>query len=99
LALDVFSKVTPSRWWVPHKEGMEDGSQCRILMQVRFGTEVEYIAQKYTGVSNPIVHVEQCRNIWRSISNKEWMHKFIHTQDTIPKNWYMELEMDRETIN
>jgi hypothetical protein len=27
------------------------------------------------------------------------MHMFIHTLDTIPKNWYLELEMHRETIN
>jgi hypothetical protein len=25
------------------------------------------------------------------------MHIFIHTLDTIPKNWYLELEMHRET--
>jgi hypothetical protein len=25
------------------------------------------------------------------------MHRFIHTLDTIPKNWYLELEMCRET--
>jgi hypothetical protein len=60
---------------------------------------VEYIAQKYTGVGDPTDHVEQCRNIWRSIPKKEWMHMFIHTLDTIPKNWYLELEMHRETMN
>jgi hypothetical protein len=27
----------------------------------------------------------------------EWMHIFIHTLDTISKNWDMELEMRRET--
>jgi hypothetical protein len=26
------------------------------------------------------------------------MHIFIHTLDTIPNNWYLELEMCRETI-
>jgi hypothetical protein len=25
------------------------------------------------------------------------MHRFIHMLDTIPKNWYLELEMRRET--
>jgi hypothetical protein len=25
------------------------------------------------------------------------IHRFIHTLDTIPKNWYLELEMRRET--
>jgi hypothetical protein len=32
-----------------------------------------------------------------SILKKEWTHMFIHTLDTIPKNWYLELEMRRET--
>jgi hypothetical protein len=27
------------------------------------------------------------------------MHNFIHTLDMIPKNWYLELEMQRETAN
>lgn len=68
-------------------------------MQVRFGTKVEYIAQQYTGEGDPIDHVEQCRNIWSLIPKKEWTHKFIHTLDTIPKNWYLELEMCKETTN
>jgi hypothetical protein len=59
LALYVVLKATPSRWWDAHKEGMEYWSQCKILMQVRLGTEVEYIVQKYTGVSDPTYHVEQ----------------------------------------
>jgi hypothetical protein len=45
LALDVVLKATPARWWAAHKEGIEDWQECRRLMQVRFGTEVEYIAQ------------------------------------------------------
>jgi hypothetical protein len=68
-------------------------------MQVRFSTKVEYIAQKYTWVSDPTNHAEQCKNIWSLISKKEWTHIFIHTLNTIPKNWYLELEMCRETTN
>jgi hypothetical protein len=30
---------------------------------------------------------------------EEWIHRFIHIPDTIPKNWYIELEMHRETSN
>jgi hypothetical protein len=33
-------------------------------------------------------------------NTKEGMDaQFIHTLDTIPKNWYLELEMHRETTN
>jgi hypothetical protein len=49
LALDVVLKVTPSRWWVAHREGMKDWLQCNRLMQIRFGTEGENIAEIYRG--------------------------------------------------
>jgi hypothetical protein len=32
-------------------------------------------------------------------SETKWTHKFIHTLDTILKNWYLELEMHKETTN
>jgi hypothetical protein len=48
LALDVTLKVTPTRWWVVHKDGIRDWQQCRRLLQVRFGTENEDTMQKYT---------------------------------------------------
>jgi len=99
LALDVVLKATPTRWWDSHKEGIKYWKQCKIIMQVRFGTEVEYIAQKYAGVSDPTNHIAQCRKIWSLIPKKEWMHRCIHKLDTIPKNWYLELEMCRETMN
>jgi hypothetical protein len=83
LALDVVLKVTPARWWDAHREGMKDWSQCNRLMQIRFGTEEENIAQKYTGESDPVDHVEQCRALWSSVPETEWMHIFIHTLDTI----------------
>jgi hypothetical protein len=99
LELYVVLKATPARWWVAHKEEIEDWKQCRSLMQFKFGTEVKYITQKYTGVSDPTDHVEHCRHIWSLISKKKWMHGFIHTLDTISKNWYLELEVCRETTN
>jgi hypothetical protein len=49
LALDVVLKVTPSRWWDAHIEGIKDWSQCNRLIQIRFGIEEENIAYKYIG--------------------------------------------------
>jgi hypothetical protein len=63
LALDVVLKATLARWWVAHKEGIKYWQECRRLMQVRFGTEVEYIVHKYIGVSDPVDHIVQFRNI------------------------------------
>jgi hypothetical protein len=66
-------------------------------MQVRFGNKLENITQNYTGVSDPASHVEQYKTLWSSIPETEWTHRFIHTLDTIMKNWYLDLEMCRET--
>jgi len=30
---------------------------------------------------------------WNPVPRKEWTHRFINTLDTIPNNWYLELEM------
>jgi hypothetical protein len=32
LALEIVLKATPARWWVTHKENIEDWQQCRILI-------------------------------------------------------------------
>jgi len=58
LELDVVLKVTPTEWWVAHREGMKYWSHCSRLMQIRFGTEEENIVHKYTGESDPMDHVE-----------------------------------------
>jgi hypothetical protein len=65
-------------------------------MQIRFGIEEKGIGQKCIGERDPASHVEQCRDLWSSVQEIKWMHKFIHKLDTIPKNWYLELEMRRE---
>jgi hypothetical protein len=71
LALDVVLKATPARWWVAHKKGMEEWLECRRLIQVRFDTKLEIIAKNYTRVSDPVVHVEQCKTIWSSVQKRE----------------------------
>jgi hypothetical protein len=38
LALDIALKVTPARWWVAHKDRIDNWKQCRRLLQVRFKT-------------------------------------------------------------
>jgi hypothetical protein len=57
----------------------------------------ENIVHKYTWESDPTGHVEQCRALWGLVSATEWTHIFIHTLGTILKNWYLELEMHKET--
>jgi hypothetical protein len=44
-------------------------------------------------------HVTQCIAAWSKAPRKEWTHLFVHTLDTIPKNWYLELEVHLETTD
>jgi hypothetical protein len=99
LVLYIAMKVTSARWWAMHKEKIKDWKQCRRLLQAIFGVGNEYIAHKYTGLIFPIEHVTQCIVAWRLIPKQEWKHLFIHTLHTIPKNWYLELEVHGETTD
>jgi hypothetical protein len=54
---------------------------------------------KYTWEGNPTDHVVQCEKSSNPVPRKEWTHKFIHTLHTIPRNWYLELDMHRDTID
>ena len=60
---------------------------------MRFG--IKDTVQKYVGLIYPLDHVAQCITTWSIMSMEEWAHWFIHMLDTIPKNWYIELEMRR----
>jgi hypothetical protein len=77
LALDFFIKETPARWWDAHKEVMKDRPDCRKLMKLRLGTEVENIVHKYIGESDPTCHVEQCMNLWSSIPEIVLVSRFF----------------------
>jgi hypothetical protein len=63
----------------------------------QIGTENESIMPKYNGLSFLADHIMKCTMTWRSIPQQEWTHLFVHTLDTILKNWYIELEVCRGT--
>jgi hypothetical protein len=44
-------------------------------------------------------HVTQCIVTWNKVPMQEWTHLFVHALDTIPKNWYLELEVCKETTD
>jgi hypothetical protein len=33
------------------------------------------------------------------VPKKEWTHRFIHMLETVPWNWYQELEVHRQMMN
>jgi hypothetical protein len=98
LTLEIVPKATPARWWA-HKEKIEDSQHCRGLIQERFNTHVGDMTHKYIREGNPKYHVAQCEQLWILVSRKEWTHRFIHTLETVPRNWYLELEISRDTKN
>jgi len=54
---------------------------------------------KYTGMSDLKYHVAQCMTTWKEVLNQEWMQRFIHMLEEVPRNWYSVLEVCRGTTN
>ena len=44
-----------------------------------------------------MVHMEACVQALQHRRVEEWVHMFIHTLDTTPKNWYTETYLRRGT--
>lgn len=68
-------------------------------MTIRFGTITEGITEHYSGLNDPREHILTCGYIWNEVPRDIWTHMFVHTLNTIPKNWYIQLEMRRETVS
>jgi len=85
-ALDVALKATTARWWVTHKYHIEDWLQLKTLIKTRFTSTVVYEGIKYSGDTSPRDHVDMCIEAWKVVPQVEWVHRFVSTLDTIPKN-------------
>ena len=54
-----------ARWWDTHKHYIFEWSQCRILMDIKFGEQINYFDQKYTGLTNFVEHIEHSYKKWQ----------------------------------
>ena len=97
IAMDLAVRATPARWWYAHKENIASWDDLKRLMAIRFSTDSEYVQHKYTGQSDPRSHIQTCEQNWSDIPEDEWVHRFIHTLDTVPRNWYTEAELRKGT--
>ena len=70
---------------------------CHRLLLIRFGADIEGIEPLYDGVSGPAIRA--CEEAWKDRSKDEWVHLFVHTLDSNPRQWYMETELRRGTEN
>ena len=91
--LDVALRSTLARWWTMHKTNITNSETCHRLLAVRFGNDVEGINYRYDGQTDPMIDMEACVKAWQHRDVDEWVHLFVHTLDTIPKNQYTETEL------
>ena len=92
-ALDHALKATPARWWGAHKKSITNWPHYRRLMEVIFGEEVTLVYHKYSGLENPMEHLNQCRIVFAEYSREEWVHHFIHALEMTPRTWYASMEL------
>ena len=91
--LDMALQATPGRLWAMHKKNITTLETCHRLLVVRFGDDVGGVSYRYDGHTNPKEHIEACIQAWQHQSADEWVHLFIHTSDTTPRNWYIETKL------
>ena len=66
-------------------------------MDIRFGEEISYDDKKYTRLSDPVKHIKHCHTNWKTYPRWEWVHRFIHTLEMVPRVWYTSEELQRGT--
>lgn len=66
-------------------------------MTTHFSPAIIYEGVKYKGDTSPRDHVDVCLEAWQAVPRVEWVHRFASTLDTIPKNWYVKMEVRRDT--
>jgi hypothetical protein len=91
--MDETLKSTPARWSGAHKHNITKWVQCCTLMTKQFSVQVEGCEVHYTGRSYPKDHVQSFEEAWSNIPQEQWVHKFIKTLDTMPINWYLQVEL------
>ena len=85
-SLVVALRATPVRWWTTHQGKINTWETCRRLLMIRFGTDTGGIDLLYDGVTYPTPHIQACEEAWKSRSNDEWVHLFLHTLDSNPRH-------------
>ena len=66
---------------------------------IRFGVDTGGMDSLYDRVSGPTPHIRACEEAWKDKSTNEWVHLFVHTLDSSPRHWYVEIELRRGTKN
>ena len=51
----------------------------------------------YDGFQYLALHVQACEEAWKNRAIDEWVHLFVHTLDSNPRHWYIEIELHHGT--
>lgn len=78
-----------------HKKNIATWETCCRLLVVRFGDDAGGVSYRCDGQTHPKAHISACIQAWQDKSTDKWVHLFIHTLDTTPRNWYTEIELHR----
>ena len=82
-----------------NKRNIATWETCHILLIIRFDEDVGDMNYRYDGQTDPRIHIESCVKAWKHHNTDEWVHLFVHTLDTNPRNWYIETKLRRGTKN
>lgn len=69
-------------------------------MTLRFQPSQELeLMNRYKGTEDPEEHIWFCQTRWteKGFPRQEWVHRFIQTQDSVPRSWYVQEETRRQT--
>lgn len=95
--LHMVLRDTPTRWWATHRKNIAKWETCHRLLMVIFGNDTGGVNYRHDGQINPKAHIEAFIQAWHHKSADKWVHLFIDTLDTTPRNWYMKIELRRGT--
>ena len=62
-------------------------------MRLQFGHPHTRVAEKYDGRNDLHDHLAKWTRAYGMEPQPDWVHLFFHTLDTIPMNWYLEIEL------
>ena len=92
-------QATPTRWWATHKRNITTWESYHRFPIIRFDEDVGDMNYRYDGQTDPRIHIESCIEAWQHRSVNKWVHIFVHTLDTTPRNWYTEAELHKHPEN
>lgn len=95
--LDLVLCNAPTRWWCTHKDSFDERWDYKRMMRLWFGNPNTMLTEKYSEKDDLCDNLVRWTKAWGIEPHPQWVHIFFHTFDTIPMNWYLEMELRHDT--